>query len=125
MVLLIVAVSALAVYAPGTVSAAGSSTTTTQTVPISSPSLSKSSPSTTPTTAAPSKPPAGDLPQTGFDAWLAALLGLGLVSLGFGVRFRFVLGYVRLLPHEEQWPHSIVFVHPRMSSAQVARSPRR
>ena len=32
----------------------------------------------------------GSLPRTGYESWLAALLGVGLVTTGIGIRLRYV-----------------------------------
>jgi hypothetical protein len=72
------------VAAPPATSSSDTATTTTPSTIAPGPAASAISSDTSPAATAPS------LPRTGYDAWLAIPLGAGLISLGAGIRLRYI-----------------------------------
>jgi hypothetical protein len=56
-------------------------------VPAQAPTATTAATTTSTSVATPTDP--SSLPRTGYESWLAALLGGGLVALGFGIRLRY------------------------------------
>jgi hypothetical protein len=75
--------------APTTTSAPPQTTAPPPVAPTSTPITPPASATASTAPTATTSDPSASLPRTGYNGWLAALLGAGLVAAGAGIRLRF------------------------------------